>query len=215
MKCDELKAEQWLDYGGEPRSCYPKADVDEAIAEMKEENATLRGANEEKTERIVELQKLVDKLDGVKKSAELILMNLLDCGLIKEWYFNGKFNAVLNADDPHLKIAELKQKLEDVNELIKTARKMLEDAKATAYTESVDAGMRDRRLKRALWIARAERASDKARIFYFAETCGVKLNIDGYSNKEKGHTRMCTARWWRITWLKVERKCRAKAEEYK
>jgi hypothetical protein len=91
----------------------------------------------------------------------------------------------------------------------------LEDAKATAYADSVDAGMENRRLRRALWIARAQRANDKARIFYFAETCGVKLNIDGYSNREKGHTRMCTARWWRLTWLKVERKCRAKAEEYK
>ena len=69
--------------------------------------------------------------------------------------------------------------------------------------------------RRALWLTRAERASDKARIFYFAETCGVKLNINGYSTKEKGCTRMCTARWWMITWLKVERKCRAKAEEYK
>ena len=37
-------------------------------------------------------------------------------------------------------IAELKQKLEDVNELIKTARQMLEDAKATHYAEMVDAG---------------------------------------------------------------------------
>jgi hypothetical protein len=99
------------------------------------------------------------------------------------------------------KIAELKQKLED--------------AKASHYAEMVDAGMRERRLRRALWIARAQRANDKARIFYFAVTCGVKLNIDGYSNREKGHTRMCTARWWRLTWLKVERKCRAKAEEYK
>ena len=90
-------------------------------------------------------------------------------------------------------IAELKQKLED--------------AKATHYAASVDAGMENHKLKRALWLTRAERANDKARIFYFAETCGVKLNIDGYSNKEKGHSRMCTARWWRLTWLKVERKC--------
>jgi hypothetical protein len=73
----------------------------------------------------------------------------------------------------------------------------------------------NRRFRMALWLARAQRANDKARIFYFAESCGVKLNIDGYSNREKGHTRMCTARWWRLTWLKVERKCRAKAEEYK
>lgn len=91
----------------------------------------------------------------------------------------------------------------------------LEDVQASHYAEMVDAGMRERRLRRALWLARAQRANDKARIFYFAETCGVKLNIDGYSNREKGHTRMCTARWWRLTWLKVERKCREKAEQYK
>lgn len=35
MKCDELKAEQWLDYSGEPMPCYPKAKVDAAIAELK------------------------------------------------------------------------------------------------------------------------------------------------------------------------------------
>jgi hypothetical protein len=100
----------------------------------------------------------------------------------------------------------------EVDEAIAELKNKLEDAKATAYAEMVDAGMRERRLRRALWLARAERANDKARIFYFAETCGVKLNIDGYSNREKGHTRMCTARWWRLTWLKVERKCREKAE---
>ena len=103
----------------------------------------------------------------------------------------------------------------EVNEAIAELKQKLEDVQASAYAEMVDAGMRERRLRRALWLARAERASDKARIFYFAETCGVKLNIDGYSNREKGHTRMCTARWWRLTWLKVERKCRTKAEEYK
>lgn len=98
-------------------------------------------------------------------------------------------------------IAELKQKLEDVQ--------------ASAYADSIDSGMENYMLSKALWLARAERASDKARIFYFAETCGVKLNINGYSVKEKGHARMCTARDWRITWLKVERKCLKKAEEYK
>lgn len=74
---------------------------------------------------------------------------------------------------------------------------------------------KEKRLKRALWIARAERARDKALVFYFAMTESYNLNINGYSTKEKGHIRMRPARWWRITWLKVERKCRAKAEEYK
>ena len=140
------------------------------------------------------------------------------------------YSVVYYADDVDAAIAELKKKLmpclngdciltcEVVEKYGKENAELkakLEDAKATAYAEMVDAGMRERRLRRALWLARAERADDKARIFYFAETCGVKLNIDGYSNKEKGHTRMCTARDWRITWLKVERKCRAKAEGYK
>jgi len=35
MLCDELKAEQWLDYSGEPMPCYPKAKVDAAIDELK------------------------------------------------------------------------------------------------------------------------------------------------------------------------------------
>lgn len=109
--------------------------------------------------------------------------------------------AYYDADEVDAAIAELKRKLENVQ--------------ASMYADVVDANMENRRLRRALWLTRAERASDKARIFYFAETCGVKLNIDGYSNKEKGHSRMCTARWWRLTWLKVERLCRTKAEEYK
>ena len=103
----------------------------------------------------------------------------------------------------------------EVDEAIAELKAKLEDVQASMYCDVVDANMENRKVRRALWIARAERASDKARIFYFAYTCGVKLNIDGYSNKEKGHARMCTARWWRLTWLKVERKCKAKAEEYK
>ena len=71
--------------------------------------------------------------------------------------------------------AELKQKLEDVQ--------------ASAYVESVDAGMRERRLKRALWLARAERARDNSILL--------------------------PSKFMRNVWDNVERKCRAKAEEYK
>jgi hypothetical protein len=82
----------------------------------------------------------------------------------------------VNARDKE--IAELKAKLED--------------AKATAYAESVDAGMRERKLKRALWLARAERARDKATMFW---------NRLEDVNCHK--------------WQRVKHKCRAKAEEYK
>jgi hypothetical protein len=76
------------------------------------------------------------------------------------------------------KIAELKQKLED--------------AKASHYAEMVDAGMRERKLKRALWLARAEMARTSAWVFWNRE--------DDYNYNK---------------WKNVERKCRAKAEEYK
>ncbi len=51
------------------------------------------------------------------------------------------------ADEVDAAIAELKQKLEDVQ--------------VSAYAESVDAGVRERRLKRALLLARAELAKEK------------------------------------------------------
>ena len=42
-----------------------------------------------------------------------------------------------------------------------------------------------RRLKRALWLARAERAREKALVFYFAMTESYNININGYSNEKR------------------------------
>lgn len=76
---------------------------------------------------------------------------------------------------------------ESVDAAIAEIKQKLEDAKATAYAESVDAGMRERRLKRALYKACANWAHH--RVFV------------RYKTNEKA-------------WENVERKCRAKAEEY-
>lgn len=115
---------------------------------------------------------------------------------------------------PKDKVDEAIAELKAENERLKKCEIWM---KQHFYCEEVIAceSAKNRQLKRALWLVRAERASDKANIFYFAMTCGIRLNIDGFSNKEKGRTRMHTAKYWRITWLKVERKCREKAEEYK
>ena len=80
-------------------------------------------------------------------------------------------------------IAELKQKLED--------------AKASAYAESVDAGMENRKLKRALWLARAQRANEHYHSYHGKFLCPLE-DIPEY-----------------VKWKQVESKCRAKAEEYK
>ena len=55
----------------------------------------------------------------------------------------------------------------EVDEAIAELKAKIEDAKATAYAESVDAGMRERRLKRALYKACANWADCEAgRLFW-------------------------------------------------
>lgn len=101
-------------------------------------------------------------------------------------------------EDADAVIAGLKQKLQDQciscpvkmqeDDVVAELKAKLEDAKATAYAESVDAGMRERRLKRALYKACANWAHH--RVFVRFKT------------NEKA-------------WENVEHKCRAKMEEYK
>ena len=81
-------------------------------------------------------------------------------------------------------------KLEEQESEIAELKQKLEDAKATAYTESVDAGMRERRLKRALYKAIANWAK-------------VTKIWDGSRPSDDFDK-----------WFKVERKCRDTAEEY-
>ena len=121
------------------------------------------------------------------------------CDKLKDYDYDPDFpfqirGRFYDADEVEAAIDELKQKLEDVNELIKTARQMLEDAKATHYAEMVDAGMRERRLRRALYKACANWAD----VVAFEETEGI------------GHDNSVAERW-----RKMESKCLAKAKEYK
>lgn len=125
-----------------------------------------------------------------------------EIALLKERICNGDVSRLTWIDDCIAKdkeITELKQKLED--------------AKATAYTESVDEGMRERRLKRALWLARAERAKEKQQLFHFS--LGYeKLCIDGFYDPYSGHRELSPKQWIKV-FNKVEVKCLKKAEEYK
>ena len=88
-------------------------------------------------------------------------------------------------DELQAENAELKQKLRD--HCIHCPVKEQED-------DVVDANMENRRLKRALWIARAERAKTE------------HLSKIMYSTLYRDFI---------AKWVNVERKCRAKAEEYK
>ena len=94
----------------------------------------------------------------------------------------------------------------------------LESVQATAYTESVDAGMENRRLKRALWLARAERAYVTTllwNVYCYQNNC---LYFRDFLNEKCNPFRDLpkkTAMEWSNLWESIETKCRAKAEKYK
>ena len=106
-----------------------------------------------------------------------------------------------NADEVDAVIAELKAKLDkttaerDGNQVCIDALKTeLKDAKATAYAKSVDAGMRERRLKRALYKACANWADFEV----FDRTAGID-DPNAEANR----------------WALMRNKCIEKMEEYK
>ena len=94
---------------------------------------------------------------------------------------------------------------EDVDAAIAELKQKLEDAKATAYAESVDAGMENRRLKRALWLARADRAI--MTLDYFTLKCRW------FKDYMKVEPPKCDVNMVH-KWANIERKCRAKSKEY-
>ena len=93
--------------------------------------------------------------------------------------------------------AELKQKLEDVQ--------------ASHYAEMVDAGMENRGLKRALWLAREWRAWCEGQ-FWLAIPSNNPRDIYHLSITNRIHR---APEEWMAYWYKVEQLCKKKAEEYK
>lgn len=117
-----------------------------------------------------------------------------------------------DADEVDAAIEELKQKLDktiaerDGNQVcIDALKQKLEDAKATAYADSVDAGMRERRLRRALWRAIA---------LFCARSCEYFSGIMSHCLMGQDDLyRRCEEK--KNKYLNAVYKCRAKAEEYK
>lgn len=96
------------------------------------------------------------------------------------------------------KIEDLRDALVESNDTIEELKQKLESVQNSMYCDVVDANMENRKLRRALWIARAERAVAK-QAYYDVLSRGISSErCEMYD-----------------VWNKVERKCRAKAEEYK
>ena len=244
MKNEDLyvykKSDFYEDFISSQKEYYEREQVDTLLAEKDREIAELYKklmpcingdciltceVVEKYGKENAELKAKLDEYVLVKLSIQQMLQNLIDCGLIKEWYFNGKFNIVLTADDPHLQIAQLKQKLHDAEmradlaEAAETERKIDYDnlKKDLAYHARQIYFKHNRQTLRALWLARAYRAGHCASVFYFvpSEYLNTPLNIYGYADKDIGMERMLKPRRWMKIWNNVERLCRAKADTFK
>jgi hypothetical protein len=193
MKCDELKSLKNIECAFNTTS-----QQEQVIAEDSEGNCYGFDSWEE-----VYLKDEVDAaIAELKDKCQMHDFFWEGCGFAKRGFKNTI--AVSEAFDRlEAENAELKQKLED--------------AQATAYAESVDAGMENRRLKRALWLARAERAIAEAE-YWYGHTSGMYYidATDVPDEEDDPYKRVKdTTIGWNKTWMNVERKCRAKAEEYK
>ena len=75
----------------------------------------------------------------------------------------------------------------------------------------------NRKLKRALWLARAKRTASWQIHFSLCHNHSIEreFSINGASMPCEGMATMRTAKDWAMIWKKVERLCLKKAEEYK
>lgn len=88
------------------------------------------------------------------------------------------------------------------------------------FERCMEARTENVRSKHALWLARAERAEEShfmwCQLIYDKKYGIVKFNVkkEWGQNINQGQT-LHTPQGWADVWEDVERKCRAKAEEYK
>lgn len=116
-----------------------------------------------------------------------------------QMYAKGEVDAVLAEKDAT--IAELKQQLESVQ--------------ASMDADLIDAGMENRKLKHALWLARAATAKHLVTTFENYDYLGVyKLNIKQESARTWMTCKLRTPAEWIKVWSSVEIKCLKKAENY-
>lgn len=155
------------------------------------------------------LKEDVDKVIA-EKDAEI--------ALLKERICNGDVSRLTWIDDCLAKdneIEELKQKLGAVNELVKESKELLKESQKMHQRCADNASKQIRRLKRAVWLERAERY--KIREFTARE--------EGNLSNQMSWSRILRERTYgqwvdqllRIANLanKLQNKCLAKAEEYK
>lgn len=142
-------------------------------------------------------------------------------------YYKSDVDAVIAEKDRALEFAKALT-LKDIK-IIEEKDKEIAELKARLVSTkenrcaSVDAGTRERRLERALWLARAESAMNAKYRYHRLtqkEVCdpqphGWCCYINGEVYPTGKMARRLEPHYWCDVWEDVERRCRAKAEECK
>ncbi|MBO7513727.1 MAG: hypothetical protein J6T54_12330 [Fibrobacter sp.] len=203
MKCDELKR-KYSDITG---SYYGYNEVNEAIAELK---AKVKFCSDFELAARKDIQEMRGQHQMLKQFGHYNLSPVLGKMINHEVRQYVSYNVVCMIIT-HLESenAQLKQKLEDVQ--------------ASMYADVVDANMENRRLKRALWLARATIAHS-TKYKYHRLSCKAEIDpqphgwscyINGEVYRTGKMNRELEPYYWIELWEEVERKCLKKAEEYK
>lgn len=116
-----------------------------------------------------------------------------------------KFDAASNADLSAGYDHRYAYDADEVDEAIAELKAKLESVQASAYADSVDAGMRERRLRRALWHAIALFCARSCEYFNGIMSHCLMGQDDLYRRCEEKKNKYLNATY----------KCRAKEEEYK
>lgn len=136
----------------------------------------------------------------------LIDLSYVDEPAVEKNFQNPHDHAVYKATEVDAAIAELKAKLYEADE-----------ARIEAGADAADYYQENRELKRALWLARASEASKEVNYWTCQDESSyaiVDFNVrhETIVSYKAPHHRPYK---WILIWENVERKCRAKAEEYK
>lgn len=137
----------------------------------------------------------------------------VDESAVKKNFENTHDHAVYKATEVDAAITELKEAWRSEHEACEALKQKLEDVKASHYAEMVDAWMENRRLRRALWVTRTAMAKSEKDRWNTHIDCGNKRNRKDPAFIKTG--KLLEVSEWRKLWADNERKCQAKAEEYR
>lgn len=174
---------------------YLKSEVDARLSENDREIAYWREEYDKETKLTDALKAEIESLKVAKNYKGVLKMDFIARQIDGELYVS----------------------LDQVNKAIEEKNAEIENINASHYAEMVDAGMRERRLCRALWLARAIQAKNASIFWEEVWTNEVYGSNDVYDINYCVLTdklKRTPFKWYEV-FKHVERKCKAKAEEYK